>query len=717
MIPILLVLRSKIASQISQRLRFRSRFFCKSRAMASGLSVESPLNFAQTPEGDLFMANGIDAMRRWNGFTAQTSTVGVPAPEDALTIAVSGIGTISGTYNAYQRFIDEDGNPSNLSPISNSIVAVNNRKITYTNVPVPTANKIARRQIVRNTAGQQAVYYVDVDTEDLGNDTFESTLTDDDLEAQDSVALFDPGTGTAISDRYGLPPAGCPYIAHSNDRMFAAGSVTYRTGHAVLTNGSTTVTGIATAWPASFVNRRFTVAGATEAYEVLAVDVNAQTLTIDRPYAGTSANFGIYAIGPFPAERRLLYYSEAGLTQAWSASNAIPLTEDNDEITGLLDLNGFLYVIEKFHIYRFTFQEDPAKDGTAFSSANRGCVNQRCAVVLDGTAYMLDRRGVYAFATDESVQPISDAIQDLFRPDTDTTKINWASEQWFHGSVYPGQDVIRWFVTLSGETTPRHALCYNYRAQRWWIEEYPFPIGASEVVRMTTQRTLIGGDSTNVLAMEDGTLDGTDGTAGTSRGTVTTASLCSIIDSNASFPTSGIVGYQVAIVDGKGKGQTRRIVKRVSATELEVNYPWFEGIDTTSVYQVGAINWLWRSGWFRYVDEEHETGRGFEFMFEPLDAASGATMDVRTLKDYNLTPINAGITRNQQDGIRYTQGNPDAVIDLTRSTGHAMVDQQGRQQHSTRAPGLVALEMRGFTSTDSPVIHQVNVDGVESTVQ
>jgi hypothetical protein len=334
-------LRGKTIAQIDQRLRLRSRFTCLTNAMATGIYAGSPIYFAQTSDGQVFFANGIDPMSSWDGFAPTFRLVGVPAPTEALHIAVSGLGDLEGSYVAYQRFLDDKNNPSNLSPISNTIVASGNSTVTYTDVPVPTDEKIVRRQILRNTAGQTSTFFVDVDTDDLGATTFTSTLTDDDLEVQEQVNLFEPGTGRSIADIFGLPPDNKPFIAHNNDRMFAAGHVVYRDGHCEVVNGSTTVTGIGTAWRTTFINRRFVVTGARAAYKIVDVDEDAQTLTLETEWIEATSYFASYSIAPFPAERRLVYYTEAGYPDAWPASNAIAIQEDNDEITGLMSSSRF----------------------------------------------------------------------------------------------------------------------------------------------------------------------------------------------------------------------------------------------------------------------------------------------------------------------------------------------------------------------------------------
>jgi len=57
-------------------------------------------------------------MVRWDGLSAQAQFAGVNPPLTAPTLTASGLGVITGLRYAFCRFIDNRGNPSNLSPIS-----------------------------------------------------------------------------------------------------------------------------------------------------------------------------------------------------------------------------------------------------------------------------------------------------------------------------------------------------------------------------------------------------------------------------------------------------------------------------------------------------------------------------------------------------------------------------------------------------------------------
>lgn len=78
--------------------------------------------FAVAADGQLYVANGINPSKRWDGFNDAFINAGVPAPASAVTAAASSTGSIAGTIRAYYRWLDADGRVSNLSPISNTLV-------------------------------------------------------------------------------------------------------------------------------------------------------------------------------------------------------------------------------------------------------------------------------------------------------------------------------------------------------------------------------------------------------------------------------------------------------------------------------------------------------------------------------------------------------------------------------------------------------------------
>ncbi len=668
-----------------------------------------PNDFATSPDGLLYVASGMDPVLRWDGHTAQMETAGVAPPDEAAAVAFSGTGEITGTYYAYVRFVDRLGNVSNLSPISDEAEAEDNETVTYSSVPLPNDPKVTRRQILRNTAGQTITFYTDVDTDDLTSTTFTSTKTDSLLSAQVAVPLLDPD-GNDLANRYTVPPDHKGVIAHHLERMFLAVEVVYSEGCVAVTFGSTTVTGIGTLWTDSVEGRYLHVVGGDRPYEIEAVD--GQTLTLAEAYEGPTDPYAAFGIRPAPAERRLVYFSEAGLPEAWPAINALSLQEDGDEITGLMAKGSFLFILERRHVYRLTFQNNPSEDGFVFLSGNRGCVNNRCWCLVDDVAYMLDERGVHAFAGGGDDEHLTSAIQGTFSGDDPLFRINWSASRFFHCVHYPGQDTIRWFVALSGHYLPRHALCYDYAQKHWWIEELLRPVGASTVGTLDgVRKPLLGTTHKKVLGYWVGTLDGADPNDGTVRGTAESSTSAGLTDDDAGFAAS-LANVPVVIVSGKGKGQARLIASN-TATALSLTQPWTTKPDETSVYQVGGIPWLYRSGMYRWVEDETEQQRRVEVMFQPT--ASEATMDLRIYNDLATLPEDWWTEHVSDDysGVESTRDEPDLVIDLTKTNGFVQQRLPDAKEINIDGDRFVSVELRGVGSSDRQAVYSIQIDGAK----
>jgi hypothetical protein len=668
-------------------------------------------HFAQSADGLLFAVNGIDPPIVWDGLADQMDVAGLVAPSSALTLSGAGSGSITGTYYAYTRFVDRFGNVSNLSPLAGPVTITARGEVAYANVPVPSESKVTLRQILRNTAGQAQVFYVDVETDDLTSTSFSSTNTDTFLQANEAVALYD-SEGLPIANRNDPPPSDKSVIAAHLDRMFLAGEEVYRDGSVVVTLGSKTVTGVGTEWPSTLAGRFLWVSGADRAYEIDSVDAVSQTITLLEEYASPTAAYQPYGIRPPLAQRRLVAFSEPGLPEAWPPTNALSVQEDGDDVVGLMPMGSFLYILERRHVYRLTFQQDPLDDGYVFLSCNRGCVNGRCFAVVDEAAYLLDEAGIYQFSGSRQVEPVSAPIQDLFDPTNARARyrLRFESAKWWHCVYDPGLQVVRWFVTLAGTGVPRHALAMDIATRRWWVEEYPVPVGASCVGLLDGERRVfLGGPGGQVYLLGPGSLDMVDGRRGKVRGLVTSATPTSLSDSAGRFGDD-LAGAPVAIVTGRGRGQWR-VVVQAGAARLDVDRPWSVEPDGTSTYQVGGVRWRYRTGWFRWAPAEVEGPRRIEVLFEP--SPSEQALLAYFYADRSGDPVvwQATYAGAELNSLGTERGDAAMTGDLSATGGWMQRRMDGHKELYIDGQRLFSWEFEGVTNIDPAVIYQVTLDG------
>lgn len=743
--------------------------------------------YAQSPDGDIFIADGLNPVKRWNGLLDEPVDAGLVGPEDALTMAAgSGTGEILGEYAAYSRYVDADGNVSNLSPVSvlssfegsgGAVVAATNTgpirittsashgltsgdivriegttgntgciatweitvisatefdldgsygdgdyvsggtwtpgidEVDYSDVPVPTDPKVVKRQILRNTDGQFTTFYVDVDTEDLSATTFTSTRSDEELFSQEAVPL-NSSDGADLANAHYPPPDYMTAMAHHSGRMFAAVNRVYREGAVIVTSASVTVTGIGTKFTAVMAGRFLFVNGATQSYEIDSVDVAAQTLTLTEAYADSTAPFVEYAIRPELAQRRLVWYTQAGKPQSWSPLYALEVQEDDDELTGLMQKGSFIYFLEERHIYRFTFQSDPAVDGFVYQSCQRGVINDRCWVQVEDTTYMLDRAGIHGFSGGQESEQMSSGIQRIFQTLAESDYVvNWNARDSFHAAHSPQEETVRWFVSMGSGGYPRHAIALAYRTKRWWLEEYAVPITSSALGFSGLKRIVfLGSEGLSTFAASVGYLDGIDKNTGTLFGTVTSADFCSITDGAALFPADA-VGLPLLITSGKGKLQ-RRIIHEVDGTRLKVIQPWRIIPDDTSRYQIGGVRYRYQSRQFEWADGEKDMKRKLGLFFRPSVPNSDAFF--RVYRNEDLQPVVWQTdTFGNPEGVAAEVGQTELYLDLTRPSGYVQQRMENNRDENIDGERRWFFELTGVGGQDGTVFNEFSIDGVK----
>jgi len=726
-----------------------------------GASVPNlPCNYAVASSGKLFItkAGASYRMIKYDGFT--TSPVGMTfAPLRNIGVTFSGPATggtgtnvVNGLYTVYMRFKDNEGNVSNVGPTTTATATANNT-VTYTNLDLPTdfggdptyATRVTNIQILRSTAGESTVFYIeaDVPVSTIINRTL--ALTPAVISGTNPYPVPQPNPPQTATDaqlvalttvpstslfNFTRPPSWKRVIQSHLGRMFAAVDAYSNGGNVQVTNGSSTVNiigGFVDPFQTQFLVPVLFVTGATQPYSILAglnplqtsfqLGAPNATTNILGPtnYADSTNSFAAYSIRPAITERKLVYWSLANLPDAWPAANSLAVQEDGDELTGLMSFSSYLYILERHHIYRFTFFTDPAVDGAVFLALNRGCINQRCWVLVENYAYLLDDQGIYAF-DGRAAEPISTAIQDIFRFSDSPLRVNWTAQEWFHAVHYAPQETIRWFVTLSGSYLPYHAICYNYRQKRWWIESWPVPVGASALGRVgkdaKTPQVYLGSDHNRILAMWQGPLDGPQANEGRVRGMVTLAGFDSLTDSTAQFASAHLVNNSVSIVDGTGRGQ-QRVVRAVSGQTIKVKQPWLIQPDSTSVYQLGGVQWQTQFGWWRWIWAEEHTERFLTVVAQSLP--NPAIMTAQLFTDFGSVPVNwkGAWTLADGNGVRTTPGSPNIDFDLTKGSGYYLKRMPGHREFFSDGTRYISWRLSGVTNVDFQRIYYVIQGGAD----
>ncbi len=621
---------------------------------------------------------------------------------------ISGTGVISGYYQAYLRYVDRDGNYSDPSDYSATALLAAEPYVDYTDVEVPDDPRIVGRELWRNDAGQSNVYWLDIKTNDLTSTTFRSFKTDAQLRLSEEMVQFEgPPDGFSLTYLYGEPPFDKPFIAEYASRVWAVGSLEIAEGSVVVVNGSTTITGIGTDWTPYMAGWQIVAGGSV--YLVTAVEPDTQEATIATPYQGASSPYSSYILRPYPGERQEIYFSGAGQPEAWPAANRLPLPVDGDVVTGLYRMGEALYLSKRTKTYRIAAGADPKRDAEIHLACERGCINPRLALPIGGVTLCLDRMGLYAFTGDPAVQDLSTAIADLFRDTGRWLRINFDTGHWCKAFASHWRQLCfaRFHVPMGSDTDPRHAICIDYRRGRLWVEEYPIALTAATDTSAPglMGRPLLGGDDGRLLVGDVGPLDFLEDVQD-SRLTVVSAADQSVTVSTT--PPADITGYPLAVVDGIGRHQRRRI-SSVSGTVLHVDVPWTIRPRAGSVLQVGAIGYELVTPEYETMKTEKQEPLAVVATWEPsafpLYAYVAAKMDGLAFAANKARARHGAVTANKDTEASFRQ------LDLAAASGWAKLNYDRTLEYDLTRPTTIQVYVQGFSGQARPTFDEFMIVG------
>lgn len=687
--------------------------------LASGVSTSLPYYFSRARNGDLIGTNGLERGIRWDGITSAAEELGITAPASAPTPAEdTGGGSLTngGTYVCYYRYVDNTVPtpvPSSMSPGGSVSITTASSRIDWT-ITTPSEDRVSHIELWRSLPGApNRLYYIatiaDGTTTYPDDGTSDATLIAN--AAADSTLYIDLllPNGEVNARRFTPPPTNKAVPVWFQDRMHYLGETPYETG-TVTTNGSTTITGSGTSWTSDMAGRYIWIEGETA--PLLISSASATSITTSTA-ASSSASGKTYGLVGSSSDRNSFYFSSPDEPEAVLATNLITPQEntgDNDDIVGGFAFGSVMYVAKERHIYAYSFVRQPVIDGDVRLIADRGLVNNRTVAVYEGAAFCMDRLGIYMMSLSGQVQPISQQIQDYFRPDE--TPIDWANAKWFHAAIDPQHELVKFFVgfTADSSTRPQRALVYNIRLGVWWVETYIDEIGGASLVEISGERRLmLGGQDDRIYTANEGE---TDCVSTATTGTATGSTSTTLTDSTASFGTSSeLVGAPVAIIDGTGKAQIRRVSSHTN-TALTVSSAWSTNPASGDGYVVGAVEYQWKGKVHRVAKVDNQNKRTIVPVVRV--ASSAAYMDVRRYLNRSATAANwYGNTHSTAagEGVAHTQGEPDAVVDLTQPRGYTTVDFSGVNLGGFKSAGLfVEIELRGYKS-EKHEVYRLELEG------
>lgn len=688
-------------------------------SIATGKSTERPYCFTKTRKGYMVCVNGIDRGVIWRGMDSAAIPLGVDPPASAPTVTTPGSGgATAGDYTIGVRFRDDDGNYSNFCDFQ-TVTAADSDKFEYSDIPQSAQDRVTHMEIWRSLADTPEVLYYIGEVSD-GTTTFTTdTSTDNDLiaaavaDATKVLPITNPD-GTPYANRYTPPPDTKSVAVPLQNRMLYAVDHRYTKGTAATTNASATITGTGTAWTSEMVGRYFYMDGLSVPLVIESVDSATQLTATENADATLSA--GAYAIMPDPADADAIFFSEEDLEEAVPAVNRVTLQQqwrDSDRMTGVISFGSVAYVTRERHIYTLTFVRQPQVDADSRLLAQRGCLNQNTFDFHEGMAYVMDQAGIYRLTVSGSITPLSGPIQDKFSEGV----IDFSKSEWFHACADYEEEIVRFFVAFVGDsgTRPKNALCFNIRENQWWVEPYIDEIGGSCRANSSGRlRAMCAGEDDVIFTMSEGT---TDVVTSEVRGTATSSGNDTLTDSGATFATS-VVGAPIAIISGTGKGQIRKIIARPSGTQVQVDSNWTTNPSTDSVYLIGAIAWVYKTGMLTFAPVEKDIQRMIGIVFTPTTDEN--TFDVRRYINHEASPENYPLGYQISPSLlTREQGDPNLVVNMklqrsarAKSAGYAEVLFSGVTPERFEGERFVTLELRGYQGDDRIVINDLVFQGM-----
>jgi hypothetical protein len=116
---------------------------------------------------------------------------------------------------------------------------------------------------------------------------------------------------------------------------------------------------------------------------------------------------------------------------------------------------------------------------------------------------------------------------------------------------------------------------------------------------------------------------------------------------------------------------------------------------------------------YRWAVDEEEHPRRVEVMFQPTGSA--ATMDVRIYHDLGSVPEEwwTEYVSADANGVESTRGEPDLVVDLTKTLGFAQKRMDDARETFIDGNRFVSVELRGVTNLDRQAVYSIRIDGAE----
>lgn len=160
-----------------------------------------------------------------------------------------------------------------------------------------------------------------------------------------------------------------------------------------------------------------------------------------------------YGVDTTGARPNTLMFSEIDEPESVPAENELVIqenTNDPDKLVALIPLGAMMLLAQTCHLYRLTYVAQPIIDAAVTLVSYRGILNNRCWDVLGGVAYIVDSNGMYAYDGQQDAA-VSVPIDNLWRDKV----IDFSKADKFHVRADPASQVVRFYYSRTGDAAPQ----------------------------------------------------------------------------------------------------------------------------------------------------------------------------------------------------------------------------------------------------------------------
>jgi len=442
-----------------------------------------------------------------------------------------------------------------------------------------------------------------------------------------------------------------------------------------------------------------------------------------------------YGVDTSGDEPNTLYYSEVDEPESVPESNQLILQQnakDADSLTALIPFGSTLLAMQHRHAYSITFVRQPVLDAQVTPIGYRGALNQRCWDIHGGACYVMDQYGVYGIAPTGQIEPLSEAIDDMF-----TGRIDFGKSKWCSLIVDPKHRTLRCFVAFREDESsgrPTRVLCYSLETKTWWVEMYPQSIAGGAHVLLTN------GDYRCVYAATGGVYVLNEGSVDLGRGAITSVTLTGSGSGYRTPPnvyaSGGSGGKVQATINGEGQVTGLWIMSTgngYTSGDLLIDPPPSGGTRATGTFTASSTTadtplfptYRYKSGSVSYLTDVQEPAAGSEMSraislsYAPQPSACELSMRLY----YNNAPHPRPNVAARDRGTGFAHDVVDAAarLDMGRfttefgaDTGVSRALYAGRTMDDVNSSDRsVAVELVGARKNHDPVVlYALNIYGI-----